>query len=259
MKTLRTVRVNDLHRELGFAEPIDFADRWRQRPLRDWVMDADGDILRYLFRQFRPSRHLEFGTWQGDGVLRCVEECDATVWTLNVLEGETRADGEWAYATQADDVNDRSMDLRGETLATDDAVWLRTDAYGQIGRKYLEAGYGPRVCQIYCDSREWDTRHYPSGFFDSVFIDGGHAYEVVANDTRRALELVRPGGLLIWHDYCPLPDVTAACESTRDVVGFITAERKSLLAYVDPLFWIEPSWILVGVRSAQRRRHQQTK
>jgi hypothetical protein len=257
MTTLRTVAVDDLHRELGFADPIEFAAQWRLRSLPDWVMDADGDILRYIFRNFKPSRHLEFGTWQGDGVLRCVQECDATVWTLNVLEGETRADGEWAYASQDDDVGREGQNWC-QTLATDDALWVRTDAYGQIGRRYLEKGYGTRVCQIYCNSREWDTRHYPRGFFDTAFIDGGHAYDVVASDTRHALDLVRPGGLMMWHDYCPLPDVTAACESTRDVVGFIAAEQATLLQYVDKLFWIEPSWMLIGVRNRVQRPSQTT-
>jgi predicted O-methyltransferase YrrM len=254
MTTIRAVPVDDLQQELGFDEPIAFAAEWRRRPLRDWVMEADGDILRYVFRNFRPARHLEFGTWQGDGVLRCVEECDATVWTLNVLEGESRANGEWAYATQADDAPLRRTQ-GAQTFATDAGLWVRTDAYGQIGRKYLDAGFGKRVCQIYCDSREWDTHHFPRGFFDTVFIDGGHGYDTVKNDTWHAIDLARPGGLIMWHDFCPLPDVTAACESTRDVVGFLETEHKSLLPFVDKLFWIDPSWILIGVRSRQLARN----
>ena len=248
MIAIETVAVDEIRRELGFQEPIAFADEWRARPLTDWVIDADDCILRYLFRNFRPCRHLEFGTWQGDGVLRCVEECDAAVWTLNVLEGESRPDGEWAYAVEADQADDHGSTRWSESLATHDGLWVRTDAYGQIGRKYLEAGWGKRVCQIYCDSREWDTSQYPPGFFDSAFVDGGHTYDIVANDTKRAIELVRAGGLIMWHDFCPLDDVTAACESTRDVVSYIAAEREGLLQYVDKLFWIEPSWLLVAVR-----------
>src|SRR5262245_54839629 len=82
---------------LGFSEPICMPERWITLSLQDWEMAADDFLLRYLFRNFRPSRHLEFGTWLGDGVVRCVEECDATVWTVNPLEGETLADGRWAY------------------------------------------------------------------------------------------------------------------------------------------------------------------
>jgi predicted O-methyltransferase YrrM len=241
--------VDEIRRELSFEEQISFAAEWRTRALREWLMDADDAVLRYLFRNFRPHRHLEFGTWRGDGVLRCVEECDATVWTLNVLEGESRPDGEWAYSTQTDDQQVQSAQ-RTESLFTASGLWLRTDAYGQIGRKYLDAGWGNRVCQIYCDSREWDTRNYPRGFFDTAFIDGGHSYDLVSNDTKRALELVRPGGLIMWHDYCPFDDVTTACESTRHVVDFIAVERQALVPFFDKLFWVDPSWLLVAVRSS---------
>lgn len=251
MIAIETVLVDEIRRELGFQEEIVFPAKWRTLALREWAIAADDVILRYVFRNLRPRRHLEFGTWLGEGVLRCVEECDATVWTVNVLGGESREQGEWAYATCADDAPRASAWT--ETQVTDKAVWVRTDAYGLIGRKYLDAGWGSRVCQIFSDSRKWDTRHYPSGFFDSAFIDGGHTYDIVANDTMRAIELVRPGGLIMWHDFCPIAEVTAACESTRGVVGFISSRREALARYFDKLFWVEPSWLLFGVRAQGER------
>ena len=39
------------------------------------------------------------------------------------------------------------------------------------------------------------------GLFDAVFIDGDHGRTGVENDTRLAREIVRPGGVIIWHDY----------------------------------------------------------
>ena len=36
---------------------------------------------------------------------------------------------------------------------------------------------------------------------DVVFIDGDHSAEGVWNDSTLAYEIVRPGGLVIWHDY----------------------------------------------------------
>ena len=35
---------------------------------------------------------------------------------------------------------------------------------------------------------------------DLIFIDGGHTYEVVSGDMRRFAPLVRPGGLIAFHD-----------------------------------------------------------
>lgn len=249
MTTVDTVPVDRLAAALGVRGAVEFADAWRTLPLRDWVMDADDRILRFIFRAVRPVRHLEFGTWMGDGVLRCVEECDATVWTINPLEGEKLGDGSWAYGTRASEVP--AGGGWTESMITGTDTWVRTDAYGMIGRKYLNAGCGGRVCQIYADSRDWDTRAYPAGFFDTAFIDGGHAYDVVANDTAIATRLVRSGGLVMWHDYCPREDVTAACASTRDVVRYIEDERPALARSFNRLLWIEPSWLLVGVRGGE--------
>jgi predicted O-methyltransferase YrrM len=36
---------------------------------------------------------------------------------------------------------------------------------------------------------------------DAVFIDGDHSSEVVRHDSDLARAIVKPGGILIWHDY----------------------------------------------------------
>jgi Methyltransferase domain len=244
---IETVSVDELQRTLGFDDPIDFPQQWRVQPLPNWKMAADDVILRYVFRNFRPCRHLEFGTWRGDGVLRCVEECEATVWTINVLAGETRPNGDWAYGELVEAGGGHAP--WSEQLLTKGGLWMRTDSYGQIGRYYLDAGWGKRVCQVYADSREWDTRAYPDDFFDTAFIDGSHIADVVDNDTRKAIRLVRGGGLVVWHDFCPVEQVTRTCESTRDVVAYVRAHLGELRPHFSKLFWVDPSWLLFGIRA----------
>jgi methyltransferase family protein len=247
MSVVTTVPVESLHQVLGLSTPVRVPPAWRNVALVDWKMEADDAILRQVFRQVRPMRHLEFGTWLGDGVLRCVEECEATVWTINLLEGETKPSGEWAYGELERDQGSASI-AWGERQETQNGTWIRTDAYGQVGRKYLEAGWGKRVCQIYADSREWDTRAYPTGFFDTCLIDGGHAADIVQNDTTIATRLVRAGGLVMWHDFCPDLDVRTTCDSTRDVVDYITRHATELERDFEKLLWVLPSWLLIGVR-----------
>ena len=244
---LRIVRVTDLRWELRFDETLQYPAQWTARPVSEWTMESDDLVLRYIFRNFRPDRHLEFGTWEGDGVLRCVEECDAVVWTINLLEGETKDDGKWAYATEERLVDATSR--RGERMVTSDTTWIRTDAYGMIGHKYLSRHLGHRVCQIYCDSRIWDTSKYPDGFFDTAFIDGGHVADVVQCDTRNAIALVRPEGLVMWHDFCRRPDAHKASPTSASVTNLLRGEWAHVSKYFDQLFWIEPSWLLVGVRN----------
>jgi predicted O-methyltransferase YrrM len=55
---------------------------------------------------------------------------------------------------------------------------------------------------------------------DAVFIDGDHGREAVMYDTALALAIVRPGGIVLWHDYhdlrgrdgVPLVDVGAVLD-----------------------------------------------
>ncbi|MEN6449358.1 MAG: class I SAM-dependent methyltransferase [Thermoguttaceae bacterium] len=42
---------------------------------------------------------------------------------------------------------------------------------------------------------------FPDGYFDWVYIDGDHSYEGVQRDAEVARLKVRPGGLLIFHDF----------------------------------------------------------
>ena len=36
-----------------------------------------------------------------------------------------------------------------------------------------------------------------------MFIDGSHSYDYVRNDTKKALEILAPGGVVLWHDFVP--------------------------------------------------------
>jgi hypothetical protein len=245
--SVKRIPVERLHERLGWGEPCTPAPSSRARPLHAWRADEDDQpLFRYLYRHHRPRRHLEFGTWRGAGTVWCLESCDATVWTINLPGGETGADGKWAYYTDfaREEV---PAGAAGRTTRSGRVV-CATDSMGFIGTKYLAKDLGHRVCQVYCDSRAWDASNYPPGFFDSALIDGGHTIAVVESDTRKALEVVRPGGLLLWHDYAEDLETRQMCESVRGVTAAIDAMTPWLEGRVRDLFWIEPSWILVGVR-----------
>ena len=52
-----------------------------------------------------------------------------------------------------------------------------------------------------------DSRHFfPEKFrllgsTDLIFLDGGHTEDIVASDTKKALDMLSNDGILIWHDF----------------------------------------------------------
>ncbi|WP_299157315.1 glycosyltransferase [Accumulibacter sp.] len=90
-----------------------------------------------------------------------------------------------------------------------------------------------RITQVHSDSREFDTTPYRQQF-DFVFVDGDHSYELVKNDTRKAFELLKPGGVIMWHDYAPKSDglVRFFKEFSQDTPLF-RIRSTCLLVYID--------------------------
>jgi predicted O-methyltransferase YrrM len=88
------------------------------------------------------------------------------------------------------------------------------------------------ITQLHGDSRTFDYAPY-RGRMDFVFVDGGHTADLIANDTKQALAMLKPGGLIVWHDFAP---------KGRDVVSFARD-----LSTTHPLFWVPDTSLLIYV------------
>ena len=60
---------------------------------------------------------------------------------------------------------------------------------------------------------------------DFIFIDGGHTYSVVKNDSEKSFEMLKPNGIILWHDYVP------GKRSAQDVVKYIHEISKERNLY----------------------------
>ena len=93
-------------------------------------------------------------------------------------------------------------------------------------RAELVAAMAPRASTISVeagDSHSPDTiasihRQWPNGF-DLVFIDGDHSYSGVRADTISYADLVKPGGLLAFHDIVPSFADRYGVQTLADVGG----------------------------------------
>jgi predicted O-methyltransferase YrrM len=221
--SIEIVDVQDLPSLYGQPSPPGWPPPGGDRPLDRWKMETDdAPILEYLWRLWGPRRHLEFGTWEGFGATLVGQSTDAEIWTINLPQGESGDDRESLYAS--------------------------SDAGDSIGWRYRAAGLERRVHQLLCDSRDFETDVFAADFFDTVLIDGGHAPDLVENDTDKALRVLRHGGLCIWHDFCPDPAALSRNLAPLGVVQAIVENIARWRPLFDRLYWIRKSWILVGER-----------
>jgi predicted O-methyltransferase YrrM len=99
-----------------------------------------------------------------------------------------------------------------------DNHWNVTDR-NNVGIQYRDTRYANRIRQVLGDSAgvDWSQLNPP---FDLIFIDGCHYSEYVRVDTRNAFANLRPGGVVLWHDYGDIKDVSRVVD---EVAQGITA------------------------------------
>ncbi len=78
------------------------------------------------------------------------------------------------------------------------------------GAQFKNTMYAAKINQVFGDSTKLEWATLP-GLFDLIFIDGCHAYDYVHQDTANALRYLRPGGLIVRHDYGMLKGCQPSC------------------------------------------------
>jgi hypothetical protein len=94
-----------------------------------------------------------------------------------------------------------------------------------------------KIEQLFGDSKQFDATPY-RGRFELIFVDGSHAYSYVISDTAKALEMLAPGGIIIWHDYSPFraggKDVYRALNELRGRLPLVRLSETTMVAYRSP-------------------------
>jgi len=179
--------------------------------------DAEAWILAVLARHAKLM--FEFGTCTGK---------TAYVWARNSPPGAhvvtltLAPDNVASYTREAtDDVRDVEFALREST---------HTDFL------YSDSPVADKVEQLFGDSKTFDVSPW-AGRCDLVFVDGSHAHSYVMADSEKALELVAPGGLVLWHDYAGprhAPGVYRALNELAQRIPLVRIEGTTLVAYRRP-------------------------
>jgi len=123
---------------------------------------------------------------------------------------------------------DLPPDWNGELGLGVPHLMVNATARNKIGSQYKSSDCTKKITQVFCDSAtiDWDKMPVP---FDMIVIDGCHYYEYVRKDTENAMKYLRSGGILVWHDYGMIEDVSKVVDDTAERLK-VTAIRGSTLA-----------------------------
>jgi predicted O-methyltransferase YrrM len=128
-----------------------------------------------LCQHLKPKRIFEIGTYTGSTTL---------VMALNSPK----------------DCKITTMDLPAKDLPAVPSHSKAGDAQFRVGSAFLGTPQASRIEQILGDSTAFDFSPY-HGTIDLLLIDGNHSYPFASSDSRNALKMLAPGGVIIWDDY----------------------------------------------------------
>ena len=93
-----------------------------------------------------------------------------------------------------------------------------------------------KVEQLYGDSKAFDHNPF-KGCCDLIFVDGSHAQSYVESDSAKALQMLKPRGIILWHDYRG-PHRSGGVFHALNALGtklpLMQIEGTSLVAYRGP-------------------------
>lgn len=164
--------------------------------------DAEAWILAVLAK--RSNTLFEFGTCTGK---------TAYLWSRNAAPGAKIVTLTLAPSQQheyASAPGDSALDAR---FALDESVF---DAFLYSGTAAEGA-----ITQLYGDSKQFDEAPWYD-WADVVFVDGSHARSYVESDSRKAMRMVKPGGLVLWHDYAGPKHAPGVFDALNELARTVT-------------------------------------
>lgn len=179
------------------VEPADFDPRFATGPLGPWPETEVAFIAAYRV----PGGISDLESWilanLAKGAHRIFEFGTATGKTTYLLARNAPEDATVATLTLAPDQFDEYRAGAGDDPRARDTA-REESRFGHF--LYSGTAVEPKVRQLFGDSKAFDESPY-AGRCDLVFVDGSHAYSYVRSDSEKALRMVAPGGLILWHDY----------------------------------------------------------
>jgi len=119
---------------------------------------------------------------------------------------------------------DMTKGLTKEKL--DNKISFRNLINESIYEKFLFSGseVEKKINVIFENSLNFNENDYKKNF-DLIFVDGGHTYSVIKNDSEKSFNMLNKNGIILWHDYVP------GKESSKDIVKYLHTISKEKKIY----------------------------
>jgi predicted O-methyltransferase YrrM len=163
-------------------------------------------ILDAIVRHIRPRTIVEFGTFTGTttAVLADAAPASTTIHTI---------------------------DLPHDVLCRLAGVEIAEMVGREIPAAQLESG---RIVAHRSDTRAFDYSTL-RGRVELAYVDASHEYRDVLHDSKRALEILAPGGVIVWDDYqASEPGVVRALNRVACHIPVVRINHSRLALYRAP-------------------------
>lgn len=155
------------------------------------LLTLESCLLIALVKVIDARRIFEIGTFNGNTALLLANNTpqDAIITTMDLPADEI----EMVEETELDltDANQNDQYLRQV---------FKTNGPFYINRAPVEVQ--SKIQLIHQNSNYFDPAAAGLlGTQDLVFVDGGHDLATIENDTLKALQMLKPDGVIVWHDY----------------------------------------------------------
>ena len=166
-----------------------------------------------LVRHLQPSVVLEIGTFNGNTTLQLAANTPPTtrIYTLDLP---------W----------DASASPQAET---GDIDFIASDKRKKL--RFVCTDLKSKIKRLYGDSLSVNfSELLGGGKADFIFVDAGHSYECVRNDSEKSFSVLNKGGVIVWHDYgASWPSVYSYLNELSASKKLVNIEGTELVLYSD--------------------------
>lgn len=148
----------------------------------------EATILASFLKIINPNKIFEFGTFLGYSSSVFLKNTKkSTVYSLDLDEEIKFNNNDLNKVLIDDNLNDKYLSYKQS---------LKGPVYLQ---QFLNSN-DQRIKILKSNSLTFDESPYIDEI-DFVFVDGGHLFEIIKNDTEKSFKMLKKGGVIVWHDY----------------------------------------------------------